>query len=386
MKVILISTFFNPEVGGVESQVESIYRELKKKGVDVSVFTTDASHGESNRVYINQEISEDIFRFRYLIGFGKFFRFAPGLLFKLLFSKYDVIHVHNLHEAHFFGAIFAKLIKRKKLIITGHNPFHVQKNTRKSHVRIGVSFYDFLMRFFLKFINRYIALLESEREFVVTKLGIKDRKVVVIPNGIDDLFFIKYENIQQKREEFFAKHNIDPTKWSLIVGTVSRLEYVKGLQNLKKSTEDHKDVLFLFFGADAGYYQELRKLYGQSRNVLFNNNYLSRTEMVQFYNALDLFLMPSIHESFGLTFVEAMSQGKFVMVTENGGPKEILDNQSEFLGFTIDPAKHNYWSVAIEQYKANSETFSKYSDQRKEFAKKYRWKNIIEQLLEVYSV
>lgn len=285
-----------------------------------------------------------------------------------------------------FGAIIIKLIRRKKLVITGHNPFHVNKKTRSPFVRFGVVFYDFVLKFFLKFINKYLALLESEKEFVVKNLGIKENKVIVIPNGIDDLFFVDYENIQQKCEEFYTKYNIEPSKWSLIVGTVSRLEYVKGLQNLKKATEDHKDVLFLFFGADAGYFPELRKLYGQSKNVMFNNNYLSRSEILQFYNSLDLFLMPSMHESFGLTFVEAMSQGKFVMVTENGGPKEILDNQSEFFGFTIDPAKHNYWSVALNQFKTNKSIFDKYAQSRKDFAKRFRWKNIIESIIEIYSL
>ncbi len=61
----------------------------------------------------------------------------------------------------------------------------------------------------------------------------------------------------------------------------------------------------------------------------------------------DLFLMPSEHESFGLAPLEAMSCGVPVLVTNQGGPAEVLISGQG--GELLDPEDLNAWVAATDR-------------------------------------
>src|SRR5260221_6714012 len=147
MKVIQISSFYNPSVGGVESQVEEIALHLMRKQIDVEIYNTDASHSIVGRLSNVELKSADykglkIKRFPYFLKLGYFFRFSPILLIRLFFSSFDVIHIHNSHDAHLLGAIIIKFLRRKRLILTVHNPFIVGNEKRGDNLNSNVKFFD----------------------------------------------------------------------------------------------------------------------------------------------------------------------------------------------------------------------------------------------------
>ncbi|MDI3541356.1 MAG: hypothetical protein PWQ62_270 [Candidatus Methanomethylophilaceae archaeon] len=56
-------------------------------------------------------------------------------------------------------------------------------------------------------------------------------------------------------------------------------------------------------------------------------------------NACDLFVLPSLSESFGVVQIEALACGKPVVATRNGGSEEVII--SDDYGLLVDPANPN---------------------------------------------
>jgi len=56
-------------------------------------------------------------------------------------------------------------------------------------------------------------------------------------------------------------------------------------------------------------------------------------------NACDLFVLPSLLESFGVVQIEALACGKPVVATRNGGSEEVIS--SDDYGLLVDPANPN---------------------------------------------
>ncbi len=380
MKIIQVSTFFHPSVGGVERQVEEIASHLRDLGDEVTIYTTDASHGEEVRMQRLDDTHRNlpIKRFRYYLSLGDFFRFAPGLSIRLLFADYDLLHVHNVHDAHLLPAIITKLIRKKKLVLTAHNPYMIGEEKRGGRLNRNVGFFEWVLRFLFRYIDRYIALIDSEKEEVIRRFNYPEEKIIVIPNGIQDLY---YEQAGDK-DVFYKEWGIEPDKWKLIVGTVSRLNFVKGIQNLKNAVEENPEVLFIFAGGDDGYYDSLKRIYRDSSNVLFTEQYIPSHEVRNFYQAIDMFLLPSVYEPFGMTVVEAMAQSKPVLVTSAGGPPEFVS--SEF-GEVIDPDDQEKWAERIRYYSEDKYKLEMMSRKARVAADSYRWDKVISQIKDLYK-
>jgi glycosyltransferase involved in cell wall biosynthesis len=384
MKVIQVSSFFHPSVGGVERQVEEIAVHLNElEDFTVEVYTTDATHGNDSRQESGRMLrlgethrGVKVNRFRYQLPLGYFFRFSIGLTWKLLRADYDALHIHNIHDAHVLPAILIKIIRRKKLLITGHNPYTVTSEKRGGLLHWCVGLYEFVFRLFAFGVDKYIALLESEKQVVMRRFRWKDSKVVVVPNGIQEIYYAQTGDA----ERFYAEWNIRPEKWDLIVGAACRLNYVKGLQNLKQAADKLQNVLFVFVGGDAGYYENLKRIYRDNLNVVFTEQYIPANEMIDFYSAIDLFVLPSVYEPFGMTIVEAMAQGRPVLATNKGGPKEVLPEQ---VGDLLDPGDQLAWLRKLEYYTQHKAELREKGEKAKQVATKYQWDRVISSLVDL---
>jgi len=70
-------------------------------------------------------------------------------------------------------------------------------------------------------------------------------------------------------------------------------------------------------------------------------------DMGVFYNALDLFLLPSFREPFGRVLIEAMATEKPVIASRVGGVPEVVDH--EINGCLINPHDADNWRQCIDK-------------------------------------
>lgn len=95
-------------------------------------------------------------------------------------------------------------------------------------------------------------------------------------------------------------------------------------------------------------------------------------------NACDLFVLPSLRESFGIVQIEAMACGKPVVATRNGGSEEIII--SSYYGLLAQPSNPDELvekiMVALDR-EWDQEKIKKYAGQ-------YKWEDVVKRVVDVY--
>ncbi|MCA9383170.1 glycosyltransferase family 4 protein [Candidatus Dojkabacteria bacterium] len=377
MKIFQLTTFFHPVVGGVESHVNSLAEQLIGMGHEVTVLTSDSTKKGPRIKGRRSKLGDiEIVRFRNLLNLSYFHKFFPGVFFYLMRNDFDVIHVHGFRKSESILALLAAKLKKKKIVLTTHNPFPV--GTRSRMLDAMIKLMDvFINKRFTKNFDKIITLVKSERKILHEEYNVPDEKMVTIPNGMEEMF------LQQGDEEVFYRDlDIDVTKWDAVALGVGRINYVKGYQNLELAINRLKKVLFVFAGGDDGYLDKLKKQYRKNKNVIFTESFVPQEKLVDYYKGGDIFLFPSLHEAFGIVVLEALAQGLPVISSDQGGPKEFL---SEKYSVLLDPEDQEGWKNAIEKLTSDSKLLEQMSVAGMNEVKKYSWDKVSKKILAVYE-
>ena len=281
--------------------------------------------------------------------------------------EFDVIHSHFTWSAGYVGA---KLKEKYDIpfIVTAH----------------GYDIYDLPFRdkewkdrieYVLNAADCIITVSNSNLE-CIKKLNV-DTPVRVIPNGFNDKMF-------HPMDSHDCRKNLNLPFDKKIILTVSNLVEVKGhkylIEAMSEIVKHRKDVLCLIVGGG----QLERKLGKQIRSAGLQD-YVKlvggkpHNEIPTWMNACDVFVLPSLRESFGVVQIEAMACGKPVVATRNGGSEEIV--LSEDYGFLAEPGDSQDLAEKIEM------ALDIIWDENKiiNYAEQYQWENITDQIQQIYS-
>ena len=127
---------------------------------------------------------------------------------------------------------------------------------------------------------------------------------------------------------------------------------LKGFDIAAKSVATLSDTVFVFVGAPNGKHGEITERFvgfGIPTQRLKVKGYTgSREDLKQLFCQVDVVLMPSRAEGFGLTGLEALSAGLPVIVSKNSGFGEALNSLQFGSLFVIDSEDPSAWKVAIK--------------------------------------
>jgi glycosyltransferase involved in cell wall biosynthesis len=246
--------------------------------------------------------------------------------------RFDVVHVRTA-KAGMIGRLAARLARVPVIVYTAHAfPFHEYLSPWR------IRLYALLERFAARLCD--VIAVDSEcvrARGLACKVAAPDR-IRVIPMGIDTERFApaKY---RANRESIRVELGLAPG--STVIGAVARFVPDKGLDTLLQAVsmlgKKFPQLQCLLVG-DGPLRQELGNLSGRlglDRQVVFAGY---RTDIPRLLAAMDLFMLPTHREGFGVAFAEAMSMEVPVIVSRISPITEIIvDGRTGVLAEVGDP-------------------------------------------------
>lgn len=228
-------------------------------------------------------------------------------------------------------------------------------------------------------------LLHAERIFFISE-GLKQKfeghkavksiiplikdKFVLLPNGIEDVFL---DNVST---EINTSHKI------VYVGDFSDnknvVRLVKAVLELRKKKGFEDTKLTVIGGGKADNADTERIIAENPDAVNYLGKIYDKNELIQQFRQHSVFAMPSIHETFGLVYIEALSQNLACLYTKGQGIDGLFD---ETIGISVDPKSVDEIKDALEELLKNRKN---YGNQHVDFSQ-FRWKLIGEKYKNFYQ-
>lgn len=176
---------------------------------------------------------------------------------------------------------------------------------------------------------------------ILNDRGFDLKKMSLFRRGIDSSVFYPYLN-----KSTLEKYTITNGLTLLYIGRISKDKNIDFLINVyKKIIETRPDVKLLIVG-DGPYRAALQESLKKLDRVVFTGR-LDRNTLPPIYSSADLLVYPSNTDTFGMTVLEAQSCGLPALVTDIGGPREIVINNRS--GFVISSNKVSDWVNKINE-------------------------------------
>ncbi|MEE9407878.1 MAG: glycosyltransferase family 4 protein [Polaribacter sp.] len=290
----------------------------------------------------------------YLYGYGaKGKHISTSELKKLLFSDREVVvHCHRNNEI--MRMLFFRFLGAKfKLIATRHAETIPSGLTMK----------------LLKKADKVVTLIKSMSE----KLGIEN---TIVGHGVAVDVFKPKENVKLE--------NINQKNVILCAGRVRKAKGQLILLEAAKVLENHKNWALAIVGKidKPAFLEELKvisKKHAIDNQVYFINE---TTDIVSYYQASKIAIVPSYSEGFSLVTAEAMSCGCSVIATKNVGVHSSLINHSKN-GYLFEAGNSSELENLIEK-SINNEIPLLGNQAREEILQNWSAQKEAESLMEVY--
>lgn len=288
-------------------------------------------------------------------------------------NRVDIVHTHG-YRANFYGRI-ACMLAGVKSISTVHVSLYDYIET-SSLIRY---IYIMLERILSYRTSVFICISNAMKQDMLA-LGIDPQKIVVIENGVDLERFYPRNAQKQLKKELGIKTN------GPIVGTVGRMVTEKGqiflIEALKYLKADWKDLKCLFIG-EGPMLPQLKKMASDSgiEDMCVFAGILKDIEFS--YSILDVFVLPSLREPFGLVLLEAMASGIPVIATAAGGPLGFIE--PDVNGVLVPAANSKALALKISCLLSNKDKAKAIAtDGRRTVENQYSVKETVEKVEGVY--
>ncbi|MBM4161474.1 MAG: glycosyltransferase family 4 protein [Ignavibacteria bacterium] len=228
----------------------------------------------------------------------------------------------------------------------------------------GVSKRDFLHTWMFKKLSLWISLTARMKQDVIEHTRMPEELVRVIPLGRDtDLFD------PQMYDSSNARGGFDLPSGRPIIGMLGRLDPQKGQEEFLRSVplvlKQRSDAYFLIAGEETDGEEGFRRHLVDLTHHLGVSDHIRflpfTNDVPQFMSAIDIFVLPSYAETYGLVLIEAMAMEKPVIATSAGGVPEIVEHGRT--GLLVPPRDHEALADAMVTLLRNPELRASLSKQ-----------------------
>jgi glycosyltransferase involved in cell wall biosynthesis len=300
-----------------------------------------------------------------------------GSLYKLLYFKAvvqirriirqfgpDILHAHYASSFGLLGAL------------SDFHPFIV--SVWGSDVYTFPS--SFLRRAMLRFtFSKADKILSTSRAMKKETNQYTDKEIGLTPFGID-----------------VTKYYPEPVaglfnKGDIVIGTVKTLKKNYGIEYLVRAFHLLKvkfpaaplKLLIVGGGDQMDYLKNLAGQLGIMKYSLFTG-FINPNEVAAYHNMLDIYVAPSIKESFGVAILEASACGKPVVVSNVGGLPEVVDDG--ITGYVTEKGDPEKLADKIEKLLFDENLRIRLGQKgREKVMKDYNWNESVETMVVIYN-
>jgi D-inositol-3-phosphate glycosyltransferase len=391
------------EAGGQNIYINSLVKELDKKGWSIDVFTRHDQLRKKKIAFIGKR--SRVIRLKG--GSAKYLPktelldYLPELYQRFLEfinhqNPYSIFHGHYWEGG--WMALKASRQFKKPLVQNFHSLGKIRFQTKRQYLLNGNESEFFEKRFqiekeIVENSNIIISLAQSEKDDLEKFYEGPENKIKIVPGGVDLKHFRPIE-----REKARKKINI-PENIPLIL-FIGRLEWRKGIGTLisaasllRKEISDLKIIIIggKIYGKQKNFndFKEYERLLKKAKEEKVEDiiQFIGRIDngrLPFFYSAADLFVIPSYYEPFGLVALEGMACKTPLIASNIGGlPNIIEDGINGFLFQPRNPLdlKEKALKILNSKKLAQNLTENAYDKIRQSFS----WKKISGKIEEIYN-
>ncbi|MFX0196855.1 MAG: glycosyltransferase family 4 protein [Candidatus Hodarchaeota archaeon] len=309
--------------------------------------------------------------------------FTLGLLILKPLKHFKIIHAMDHNLAGIPSIIFT-FFTRVPLVVRFPADwlFHVvdERGWKKSALKSQIVLK--LQKLVLQLVKQIIVTTKYGVK-LLTDYGISKEKIIVIPNAVD------INRFHPSRNKGKMKLQIGFKKTQMLILSVCRLHPSKRLDDLILAfTETNKMVkkdlhlLIAGSGPDLERLKRIIKTAGINSNIVFLGQ-VSNEKIHEIYQAVDLFVLPSSHETFGIAILEAMASGVPTIVARSGGIVSTFTDKKHCLMY--EPGNITELKKTLYELITNARSRELYAERAQRMVvKKYSWDSIAQQTLALY--
>lgn len=207
-----------------------------------------------------------------------------------------------------------------------------------------------------------------------TLLGMKaeiEQKSEVISNGINEFWV---NNLR-------AEKNVDHPHNLMYAGIFNRNKNLPRLIHVLQSLRSQFPDLHFDVAGDGGdNEQQVLALMKENADwITYHGKITDLEEMKNLYRANNVFVMPSKSETFGLVYVEALSQGLSVLWSRGEAIEGMF---SEHIGESVNPLNVNDMKIALEKMLTHPENYQMLPTDTFD---SFRWQHVAQKYMALYS-
>jgi len=356
-KIVQVSSYYPPRLGGMQNVVRELSERLAADGQEVEVYTSTIGTN-TGRIASTKNLN-----IKYFWGFDiAHTAIMPMLFFRLLLiSRNSVMHIHTPRPYTAEIAALAAKIRGIPYIVQVHSdiqPLGLLKFLIPSYKKIV---WGWVMRG-----AATVVFLSASHEAEFKKLYSLQR-TAVIPNGVDDKYFIK-------------RSAPSPPLRLLFVG---RLNNQKNIPFLVEAVSLMKQTVSLDIVGEGEMQEELSYIIKNKRlaDKVILQGKKTGDELINFYRNANIYIMASHFEGLSLAMLEAMAAGLPVVAVNAPGVSEFIQN----CGIVVKDATPKSFAARLDDTVKDLALLAQLSQQSQKEAQHYQWPKVISEFNELYQ-
>ncbi|MGL4731406.1 MAG: glycosyltransferase family 4 protein [Clostridium sp.] len=318
--------------------------------------------GLKNTNYIYSKNFNNLDRLNFKLKMKKIYK---DMLNKVNLSDVDTIHAHSL----FVNGYIAYKLKQEKNI-----DYIVA--VRNTDINVFFKYMPHLRTLGIEIMQsakKVIFISHSYRDYMLENYIDEDMKLnlEVIPNGVNQFWI---ENICLKKKKIDNQINL------IYVGEFNKNKNVESLIHATKLLNQKGYCINLNLVGKGNRLKKIKKLSSSDVEHIKIHGYMEKEQLIKLYKDAHIFAMVSQYETFGLVYVEALTQGVPVIYTKGQGFDGYF--KDGYVGYS---ANYNDIDNICEKIEDLIKNYNEVSSFKRDKIYEFNWNTVAKKYISIYE-